>query len=61
MPIKIMDGPDIHITRAEMERLLPEWEASQRMTTRPVSFETWVRNHRHSPEERSDRSQIQRS
>lgn len=46
MAIKIIPEPDIHITQAEMERLRPEWEASQRMTVRPVSFETWLRQRR---------------
>ncbi len=46
MAIKIIPEPDIHITQAGLERLRPEWEASQRMTVRPVSFETWLRQRR---------------
>lgn len=43
MATKIIPEPDIHITQGEMERLRPEWEASQRMTVRPVSFDAWLR------------------
>lgn len=43
MAIKITPEPNIHITRSAMEHLMPEYQASQWMTTRPVSFETWLR------------------
>lgn len=43
MAIKITEEEDIFLTRAKMEALLPEYRASQAMTTKPVSFETWLR------------------
>lgn len=46
MGIKIIDEGDVHITQAEMERLRPEYESSQMYTTRPCSFETWLRGHK---------------
>ena len=44
MAIKITKEPDIEITQAAYERLLPEYRASQQMTVAPVSFETWLRH-----------------
>ena len=50
MTIRIIKEPDIYITERERSRLLPEWERSQRMTTRPVSFKEWLRdNHSQQP------------
>lgn len=46
MSIKIIPEPDLHITQADLEHLRHEWEASQRMTVKPVSFETWLRQRR---------------
>ena len=44
MTIKVIeDGEDIVLTRSEMERLQREWEQSQRYTTEPQSFESWLR------------------
>lgn len=44
MAIRIIDDqPDIHLTRAEYDRLLREWQASQAMTAMPQEFEAWIR------------------
>lgn len=48
MAIKIIDDEDVFVTREEMERLSPDWEAAQQYTTRPVSFETWLKRHKNS-------------
>lgn len=43
MGIRIIDEPDIVLTHDEHERLSREWEAAQRMTVAPLSFEAWLR------------------
>jgi hypothetical protein len=42
MAIKIIDEPDVYLTRAEYERLHREWEQCMMMHAAPVSFEVWV-------------------
>lgn len=44
MAIEIINEEPVRITQAEMERLWPEYRSSQKYTTRPVSFETWLRD-----------------
>lgn len=46
MSIRVIDEPDILLTRSEYERLRREWESEQQYTTAPTSFETWLRNRR---------------
>ena len=43
MAIRTIREPDIYLTAAEQERLRREWEAAQKYTTMPQSFETWLR------------------
>lgn len=45
MSIRVIDEPDILLTRSEYERLRREWESEQQYTTAPTSFETWLRSH----------------
>lgn len=42
MTIRIIDEPEITMTRAEYERLHREWCASNGMTVAPTSFEAFV-------------------
>lgn len=51
MAIKVIEEPDVHISRSEMEYLMPEYRNSQRFTTQPVSFETWLRQHQRRTEQ----------
>jgi hypothetical protein len=44
MAIKIIDEPDIYLTRDEHERLYRMWERCNRHTTEPQSFESFVRS-----------------
>lgn len=52
MAIKIVEEPDIQLTRDEYERLHQEWEMAMRYTTEQRSFESFVR-HRKICEQRS--------
>ena len=43
MAIKIIeDGRDVHLTRAEWERLMQEYRRTVSMMVDPPSFEVWV-------------------
>lgn len=42
MAIRIIDEPEIVLTRAEYERLRRGWAATQTMTVAPSSFECWL-------------------
>ena len=44
MAIRIINEPDIVLTRSEYERLYREWESHQQYTAAPTSFETWLRS-----------------
>lgn len=46
MTIRIIEEPEIVLTRAEYESLRREWAASQQMTARPQSFESWLQGRR---------------
>jgi hypothetical protein len=47
MTIKIVDEPDLKLSRAEYERLLHEYNQSLRGRAGPIpSFETWARSSR---------------
>lgn len=46
MTINIRKEQDITLTQAEHDQYQREWHDSQRMTTNPVSFETWVRRNK---------------
>jgi hypothetical protein len=51
MSIKIIeDGPEIVLTRTEHEVLYREWEESQKFTSAPASFETWLRRKKNMPQ-----------
>ena len=41
IPMKTHQVP----SRAEQERLMQQWQASQSMTTMPLSFEAWLEGH----------------
>lgn len=43
MAIKIIPEPDIFVTQREYEQYRQNWEASQKMTTRPVTLENFIR------------------
>ena len=54
MAIKIINEPDIHLTSAELDRLLHEYQQSMRYYAGPpISFENWVR--RRKSHEKADR------
>lgn len=44
MAIKIIEEPDIHLTRAEHDRFHRMWVESSRYTTAPQAFEDFVRS-----------------
>lgn len=48
MGIKIIDEPDIYLTREEHERARREYEKCCSMMVDPPSFETWVRRRKES-------------
>ena len=43
MTIRILKEPDVFVTQAELERLVPLYRSSQKYTVEPVSFDTWLR------------------
>jgi hypothetical protein len=42
MAIKIIDEPDILLTREQYEGWRRQWEAAMSMNACPVSFEVWL-------------------
>lgn len=51
MSIKIIEEPEITLTRDEHDRLQREWQASQSMTTSPQTFEQYVRSQKSRADE----------
>lgn len=43
MTIRIIKEPEIVLTESAHEQLRRQWEAEQRYTAAPQSFETWLR------------------
>ena len=43
MSIRIIEEPEIVLTRSEHDRLHREWVQSQSHTTAPRDFESWLR------------------
>lgn len=46
MAIKIMEEPDIHLSRDEHDRLRQEYERRCQFMVDPPSFEKWVRSYK---------------
>lgn len=44
MSIKIIDEPEIRLTRGQHDRLMREWKRSCQYTTEPPTFEDFVRS-----------------
>ena len=55
MSIKVIeDGPEIVLTKSQHDRFIREYIESQKYTTTPVSFETWLRRNQAKQEPSHD-------
>jgi hypothetical protein len=59
MAIKIVEEPDVHLTREEYERLHAEWERCMMFNAAPVSFNAWVARKKGLVKSKSLRERIQ--